>query len=282
MSEENVENVVENEIVESIVENEVSETNSENVSETNVVEEPYRPWKAEKKLPETIPYTRFSETVAERNAERELNRQLKEQLAQYEKLKETTKEISDYKDINMDTLPIDILPETIGQIAERKAYERLQKEMETRQQMEIQTRKVQDFAGRMEKAIIEQPELREASKHVGQYIDQIPQYIQDSIIDDENGPWLLWEMATQKGLIEDLGRLSPVDALRKLGRISAKYDNRNFQKEVQKEIVKDIPVYESKGTGSPNSTRFSETNSSSRYKQGGDLADYKAWRKTQK
>lgn len=281
------ENIVENEVIENVAETEViensSELNSENVSEKPVVEEVYRPWKAEKKLPESIPYTRFSETVAERNAEREINRKLQEELAQYRKLQEATKEITDYKDINLDTLPIDDLPSTIGQIAERKAYERFQKEQEARVQMETQVRKVQDFSGRMEKAILEQPELREASKHVGTYIDQIPSYIQDSIIEDENGPWILWEMATQKGLIEELSRLNGVDALRKLGRISAKYDNRNFNKEAQKEVVKDIPTYEPKASGTPSSPRVSDTGSGAiRYKNTGDLSEYKAWRKSQK
>lgn len=262
MSEENLNEVVE-EIIESPVEN-IDDNDSENVSE-KPVEEVYKPWKAEKKLPETVPYNRFSETIAEKNIMAQRVAELQKELEKYNQVQETVKKITKIEDIDMEK-PIpeyhqDLVTFITNQLEEKHKAEREQERFQ-----EIQSKKIQTFTQRMSEAVSENSEISEAAKHVGQYVDQIPSYIQDSIIEDENGPWLLWELATQKGLIEELSKMTPTESLRKIGRISAKYDTRDFQKPSQKEVVreplKDIPVMQSKNVaGSPN-VRAGSSNSS--------------------
>lgn len=261
MSEENfvesVENVV-NDVSENIV-----ETPIENVVEQKE-EEVYKPWKAEKKIPETIPYSRFSETIAEKNAALERTRELERELENYRRVKETVKEIKSIEDIDMDK-PIPEYHQDLVTFIENKLEAKMRAEREAEKFQESQNRKIETFSKRMSEAISENPEINDAASHVGQYVNQIPQYIQDSIVEDENGPWLLWELATQKGLIEELAKMSPTESLRKLGRLSAKYDNREVKqpkKEVEKEIVKDIPVMTPKKSGTPNVRAENSSNSS--------------------
>ena len=234
-----------------------------------------------------MPYERFSEVVHEKNEYARRIKELESEVAEFKRLKETAKEIKDVSEIDMDKMSIEEYNQTMIKIAENKAYERFKKERELEAAEENQRRIISEFSSRMSKAVSENPELSDASRHVGEYADQIPGYIQESIIEDENGPWIIWELATQKGLIESLSNMKPGDAIRKLGKISAKYDNRDFakqaEKQVQKEVVKEFKTYEPKetitksGTGTPQSVRTSTT--IPKYNSGGDLRDYKEWRK---
>lgn len=281
----------ENNIVEEI-ENNTPEV-IENVENDNPeviekpVEEVYKPWKAEKKLPETVPYNRFSEVVYEKNMEMQRRFELEKELAKYNNVQETVKKITKIEDIDMDQ-PIPVYHEQLVTFITNQLEEKHRIEREQEKFQEIQSKKLQNFSTRMSEAIKENPEVSEAAKHVGQYVDQIPAYIQDSIVEDDNGPWLLWELATQKGLIEELSKMTPTESLRKIGRISAKYDNRNFQKESPKEVtkepVKDIPVMQTKSAGSPNirSTSTNSTNYSNAALSKMSTKEYMEWRRKQR
>jgi len=284
MSEE-IDNVEVEEVIDT---QEVSE-NIENDTSENIEkpEEVYKPWKAEKKIPETVPYGRFSETIAEKNMYAQRAAELEKELEKYNRVQETVKKITKIEDIDMEK-PIpeyhqDLVTFITNQLEEKHRIEREQEKFQ-----EAQSKKLQTFSTRMSEAIKENPEVSEAAKHVGQYVDQIPAYIQDSIVEDDNGPWLLWELATQKGLIEELSKMTPTESLRKIGRISAKYDNRNFKKESPKEVVKepvkDIPVMQTKNAGSPN-IRATSTNTSN-YSNAAlskmSTAEYMKYRRTHK
>lgn len=271
-----------------IIENNVSEVVESNVENENneVVEKPveevYKPWKAEKKIPETIPYSRFSETIAEKNILAQKNAELLKELEQFKRVKETVNEIKSIEDINMDK-PIPEYHQDLVTFIENKLDAKYRAEREAEKFQEMQSKKIQDFSRRMEDVKDVNPEISDAAAHVGQYVDQIPQYIQDSIVEDENGPWLLWELATQKGLIEQLSNSSPANALRTLGKLSAKYDNRNSkdvsQKQVTKEPVKDIPVMKPKAS-TPNirsENNINSTNYSNQKLSKMSTAEYKEW-----
>lgn len=213
--------------------------------------EEYKPWK-KSPVPETIPYQRFSEVVSER-------KQLEERLAQKEKELEEyykTKKIVD----GMDLSDIDPDQQTIEEVLQKVAIKvktqvqaETAKAEEAKRISEIETRIADEFTKKVEKASAKNPEITEAVKYINTFAQHMPKETRYALVTDDNVGEVLYDIATTEGLLEQILRMNPIDAARKIAKISAKYDSQddgsNLSKATQRNV--EIPKVMPKSTGTP-------------------------------
>lgn len=248
MSEET--NIELEEIVEPL-ETEVVEQES-NETEQEVQEEviPERPWKKEKTVPDTIPYSRFSEVNAEK---RILERQLAEyeqKFSKYSQLEEKTKEITSVDELTSKIGEMDIneYTQTLLKIARNNFEEDNRKVQETARIQKIEKDISDNFVAKLEVAAKKNPEIKDAAEYLSvNYMSQIRPEVRYAMVTDDNAPEVLFEIATDADLLNFICNANPIDAARKIARISAKYDN--VQAQVKKPAEAFVP--KSTPTGSP-------------------------------
>ena len=239
---ENVEEVLEN-VPENSSENveEVSQENPENSSE-NVEEgseekseeksekKKYEPWKIfkEKVIPETIPYSRFSEKVHEANTLQSKLSETEAELKKYKEAQEKISKIENFEDLKMENFSnLNEYNQSLFALAEKKTEQRIAKEREQERIQKIQNDIVENFNKNILKASTENDEIKAANNWVlSNYSNTLRPETLYTLITDEYGPQVIHEIATTEGMLESFLKMDPLDASRKIGKMSAKYEGR--------------------------------------------------------
>lgn len=210
--------------VEAVVESPETETESHEEE----VKQEYKPWK-EKSKPESIPYDRFSEVNRER---RELERILSEresELARYKESENKVKEVKSISDIKLENFESfdeyqkardAILVKEIETTFHRQSQER----EDARRVAEAEANLMKTFENRIAEAAKSNPEVTDAVNHISQFANHIQASVRYALLTDDNAGEVAYEIATTPGMLEFLIKSNPVDAQRKIDKISAKYD----------------------------------------------------------
>lgn len=211
-----------------------------------------KPWKKEKTVPESIPYSRFSEVNAEK---RELERRLAEyenKLSQYNQLEQKTKEITSVEELTAKAGEMDLneYTQALLNIANRKFEEDRKKEAETARMAAVEKEISEVYINRITESAKKNPEITEAAEYLTQnYAKYLPRETRYALVTDEHVGEVIYEIATNKDLINFICTANPIDAARKIAKISAKYDA-DISKSVRKPQVEAF-VPKNTPTGSP-------------------------------
>lgn len=211
-------NEVENEVSEN-VENEISE----NVETKEEKKEEFKPWK--NKTPESIPYNRFSEKVREANEYKERLAQYEKELAEFKNVKDKVSKIESVDDLNIDDFTdMKEYQKALVQVAQKEFERDMQRRDHERQIREAEDRIITTFGQSVERAAKLNPEIKEAIEYAGQFTQYIPAETRYALLTDEYGPEVINEIVTTPGMLESIIKMNPIDAGRKIGRMSAKYE----------------------------------------------------------
>lgn len=209
---ENVIAPVEVEVEPIAIENEVVETTNETVVE--------KPWNKEKKVPESIPYQRFSEVNSKyreeqtarekaeariRELEEQINKPVEPKVVESSGDKEYDNLLEEARKYGIEPPDIDQF-ETMadfnraerkfqGQLAEIKAeikFNQLREQETTHAELQ---RVNNDFMAKAETVREKIPDLNEAFNYFRQYSSMVPPEIQKAISSHPNGPELLYRIA---------------------------------------------------------------------------------------
>jgi len=233
MSEENV-----NDIVEEVVDNspEVSENESENTDELPKEEpykEPYKAWAEEnddenfRKDSETVPRTRLNEVIYERNDLRKRIPELEEEL---KKFRETSEKVSKYNSVddlklsNFDT--IEDYQRALVEVIQKNTEKVYEQREEAKRIQKIENDIEETFNNRLIKASKNNPDVIIAYNYISKKSNLFSPETRYALVTDEHAPEIIHEIATTEGLLKSLLQMNPIDAGRKIGRMSAKYDDR--------------------------------------------------------
>lgn len=249
------------------LENEVTTNNTEEVKEE------FKPWK-EKKNPETIPYGRFSEVNAQKKAAEERTQELERELASIRNISEKTKAIESIDDLDInDFTDIKEYQKALITVAQKEFEKEQTKKEETRRIQEIEQNITKEFTLKLEKAVAKNPEVKDAADYIGQFAAHIPAQTRYALLTEDNPGEVMYEIATTPGLLEQISRMNPLDAARKIAKISSKYDN------VSESKVLDIPkVMPTTRTGTPN-IKANVASGKIQYSDNMSMKEYKAWAK---
>lgn len=255
------------------VENEVTTNDTE-----EQVKEEYKPWK-EKKVPETIPYNRFSEVNAQKKAAEERAQELERELAQYKETKDNIKKYKTPKDVKIDEFEdLDKFFETRDEIVINNTIERYKQELEIENEkkrtQEIQDKILNELSSKLQKAVEKNPEIKHAVEYIDKFAAYLPPETRYALVTEDNPGEVMYEIATTPGLLEQLMKMHYVDAGRKIAKMSAKYDN------IQEEKVIDIPKVMPMKTGTPN-IKSNVSSGKIQYRDDMSVKEYKAWAKQQ-
>lgn len=230
-------NEVENDIVENEnVEVDTNEENSENI-ETQVEEkkEEFKPWK--NKTPEYIPYNRFSEKVREANEYKERLAQYEKELAEFKNVKDKVSKIESVDDLNIDDFTdMKEYQKALVQVAQKEFERDMQRRDHERQIRETEEKIITTFGQSVERAAKLNPEIKEAIEYAGQFTQYIPAETRYALLTDEYGPEVINEIVTTPGMLESIIKMNPIDAGRKIGRMSAKYEKMESEPKSQLQI----------------------------------------------
>ncbi len=154
---------------------------------------------------------------------------------------------------------------------EQKEKEREAKQKETQVKTEYQKQvesfqsKVKDFQKTVEDFEDVISEVDDISLSIG---------IQDSLLNSELGPQIMYELAKDRKELERINSLSPISAAREIGKIEARIANESSsEKEQQKKLTKAPPPVSPLGAGSAKVMKSPEDMS---------FKEYAAWRTAKK
>lgn len=251
---------------EQIVDN-VTEENEVTTNDTEEqVKEEYKPWK-EKKVPETIPYNRFSEVNAQRKAAEERTAELERELASMRSITEKTKTIESIDDLDInDFEDIKEYQKALITVAHKEFEKENSKKEDARRIQEIEQNITKEFLGKVERSAAKNPEIKDAAEYIGQFAAHIPAQTRYALLTEDNPGEVIHEIVTTPGLLEQIVKMNPLDAARKIAKMSAKYDN--VQEKETVEIPKTMPR-----TGTPNVK--TKPVSQSRYSDDMPLSEYR-------
>jgi hypothetical protein len=255
-----------------------SEVNTENNTENEEVEikkEEFKPWK--NKVPETIPYSRFSEVNSEKKAAIERAELLEKELSEFRKSQEKVKQVHSVDDLKLEDFEnFNDYQRALIEVAHKEFRKEMEKESENKRVQEIENNIMSEFSNRVSKAVSENPEINDAVEYISQFAQHIPAQTRYSLLVDENSPEVIYEIATTPGMLESIIKMNPLDAARKIARMSSKYDNKDdssVNREI-KNIPSSIPKTMTKATGTPNlkgssmsNVKIKDTTSMSEYRK---------------
>jgi hypothetical protein len=244
----------ENNIIPEEVAQELEST--ENIEEQEVKEpEVERPWKKEKTIPDTIPYSRFSEVNREK---RDLELRLVEyesKLNQYNQLEQKTKEITSVEELASKVGEMDIneYTQTLIKLVEKQTDEKRQRQEDQARIQKIEQDISSAYISKIEEAAKKNPEIKDAAQYLtenyAQYLSKETRY---ALVTDDHAAEVIFEIATNKDLINFICTANPIDVTRKIARISAKYDSDNSKPVSKPQAEAFVP--KSTPTGSPKTT----------------------------
>lgn len=228
-SETNTEEVVETESNET----ETSEDSSELETESNENEDESDEEVVEK--PVEKPKNRANERIRELNEkakqanlkaeslENEL-RSLRARQAELDKLTEgATADIDPNSFETMDDYIKAVTDIKVKKALEASERSNLEKQTLAKQ-VEIENQIGQSFESKLHAYSEVNPKVIEASQHLAQYAENIPPEVRLSLLTDDNAAQVTWEIATNAQLIETLINANPIQSIKMIAKLSAKYD----------------------------------------------------------
>lgn len=238
---ESVKQAVANKIVQTPVEQEKEEIveNSEENSNGHVEETTLeKPWKIDangKKVSTMVPKERFDE---KNNLAKELEAKLREREERLAKMEEESKktnvDLSHIKPENFKSFE-DYMAELMresNKIQRKIAKEELENERLMERVKTAETNLINGFDKNVADTVSEIPDIVNVVNEFAKYKDYLPRETIYTLMGDENSAKVIHEIMTTENLLRDLTEMSPAQAGRIIGKISAKID---VQKEYQKE-----------------------------------------------
>lgn len=254
---------------------ETAENVSENESEI-VEKEEYKPWK---KKPDHVPYNRFSEVITEKNKLKEDYERLQKEIESYKNVSEKVKTIDNIEDLDITQFEdikdyqkalANVIKKEFERENERKEYER--------NIVEAENKILSTFNQSIERAAKSNPEIKEAVEYLGQYSNHIRPEIRYALLTDEYGPEVIYEIATTPGLLQEIVTMNPLDAARKITKISTKYERQsseNVENNMSNNIPKSMPKPTPKVASTPNVTTKNGGKGFGRYSDDIPLSEYR-------
>ena len=251
MSEENFENndsVEENILMDVETEIETPEIESSQKEQKVEEEKPELPWKKKKSPPETVPYNRFSEVISDKN---QLKSEVESYKQKYEELERKYQEVStkssapqesEVKEPNIadysgkyDT-PEEALAKFLSdrdryiEAKTRETFKDSYKKIQEEQSQEAAVRDeyqrtVETFSNKIAEAVKVNPEVENALVYINEnYAKYIPHEVQFEMAKCDNVADIIFELASNEKAMADFLKYTPMEAIKKLARMDAKYE----------------------------------------------------------
>jgi hypothetical protein len=230
---ENLENT--NTEVNEVIENpEVNEVDTGVVDTKETQEKPvFKAWlkKEEEVKEQSIPYSRFKEVNDEKKAYAVKLEEYESKLSQYENRKKELESIKDPSQLDPNKFEsVEAYMKAYGEAVKEQAISEIEQRNIVRKQNELQQQKAQELENNYQKnisdAIKRNPEIAEANNHINELAKrgQINADIAYELMMDENVGELIYDIATDQDLLNEMVSGNPRDFIRKLHKMSAKID----------------------------------------------------------
>jgi flagellar biosynthesis GTPase FlhF len=201
-------------------ESEEGETQDPEDSEAQKKDEPKQESRANKRIRELNEAKKLAESKAA---------QLEAQLRDIELRKQEIDKLAEGE--MPDPSKFSTMQEYINALAEAKVQAALKLNEQSRlkaEQERAETAYVQEIVGSFEQkvqiAAQSNPDLPKAVEHLNKLASHIPVEVRQALLTDENAAQLAWEIATNQELLDYVCKQNPVNSIKVLAKISAKYD----------------------------------------------------------
>lgn len=189
----------------------------------------FRAWERATVPPKHIPYDRFHEVNTEKN---QLRTELEQARARLAEIEARQNEVQKVK------APEEIKPEDFETPQEymaardqallakaRSDWEAAQLEREQQRATAQHIESVgQAYSKNLAESIQRNPEIQKASEFFDAYAQQLHPQVAYELMIDENVGELMYDIATDQNLLQEIFRGNPVDAIRKIHKLSARID----------------------------------------------------------
>jgi len=210
------------------------EKEEESKPEVKTEEKPFKPWE---KNGEWIPRLRYNEKNEEAKRIAQEAAELRQKLASYESFENKVKEITTAEELSQKMGEMSV--EEYNKALIRITRQEIQKEMEQVRQQELQAKQEQELATtyqkNLEKDIAENPEIEQAKTFIEEHAEYIPADVRYALVTDDNVGKLMYDIATTEGLLEKLCKGNPLDSIKTIAKLSAKYEYQKQEKNIVKE-----------------------------------------------
>lgn len=248
---------------------EIDDSEDSDKKETESVEDK-KPWKIDehgKKISTMVPKERFDE---KNNLAKDLEAKLKERDRKLFEIEERSKQALDLSkfDLNNYEKPEDWAKEVMIEIRRQTKEDAIQEIEQQKIVEKVRTAEenlIKGFDQNIEETAKEIPDIVNVVSEFAKYKEYLPRETIYTIMGDENSAKVIHEIMTTENMLRNLSEMSPVQAARVIGKLSAKMD---LQKEYSEnntqsrsENVREIPStpipqkpipQKPKGAGSPN------------------------------
>lgn len=229
-----------------VVEPEASAEVAENAEEQKKPEIE-RPWKTKV---ESIPYDRFKEVNDERKSYRDRAAELEARIRAMEEAAAKNKlpEIKSVDDIDPNSFKndkgeLDYLAwlkareEFVQKETLKRFREDAEKERNAERAQEFERRISSDFNAKMQESAKTNPEIVEAINWFGNtFADKLSPSIRYAMVTDENGPDLIYHLATDgQDIMQQIARGDEIGAIKAMAKWSAKFTKSEVKEEAKKE-----------------------------------------------
>lgn len=243
----------------------------------------FKLWEKKEEEPKEtqIPYHRFKEVNDEKKAYAAKIEEIEAKLAKYaEREKEIDKiktpediDITKYTDPNeyLKDLTKATKDQAIREVEERFLAREAQKAREEQQRIVVDA-----YTKNLTEAISRNPEIKYASDALDKYASQIHPDIAYELMIDENVGELVYDIATNQELLNEMFKSNPADFIRKLHKMSAKIDRATRYGSGDNSSSTDttnVPVAIPKKTGLPTQVRGGAGASRDPYKEAAKLTN---------
>ena len=217
------------ESIEQPVENVIEETIESQVELQEQEQEVVKPYK-ERKIPESIPYSRFKEVTLKKAEAEERARAFEEQLqakeAEIRKFLEKQENIKRYGSVddikaNLDRMSPEEMVESLAAVMESKVSTQFE---ERRRAQEIETynnKLATDFTSKITAAESSIPDIREMVDYVNHHAANIDPLIRTKLVTDEYSAELIAEIASTPEILNQLMHGPVYESLALLGELKA-------------------------------------------------------------
>ena len=215
----------------------VEETNEEKVEETNEEKEiSGKPWKIDekgKKVSTMVPKERFDE---KNNLAKELEIQLRDRERRLAEIEENNKKINvdlshiKLEDFNSFEDYMKAMTTESNKIQRQLVKEEMENEKALERVRVAERNLIDGFDRNLAETQKEIPDIVNVVQEFSKYKEYFPKETIYTLMGDENSAKVIHEIMTTENLLKNLSELSPVQAARMIGKISAKID---LQKDTQ-------------------------------------------------
>lgn len=216
------------------------ETPVENVEE--------KPWKIDengKKISTMVPKQRFDE---KNNLAKELEAKLKERDLKLQEIEEQEKKINvDLSHIKLEDYEkfedyMSALQKESNKIQRLILKQEIEQEKIVEKVKTAESNLIQGFDKNIEETVSEIPDIVNVVSEFAKYKEYIPRETIYTIMGDENSAKVIHEIMTTENMLRNLSEMSPVQAARVIGKMSAKFDLQKEYSETKSQSPSEKPT----------------------------------------